>query len=224
VLPCVPATHPRATEWRIRQESFCELERRALAGRRALSILDLGAGNGWLSHRLARLGHRVAALDWWDDDEDGLGVCRYYEAPISCVQADFDALPFAPSQFDVVVFNGSLHYAPDVRATLNRARRVLSPGGVLAVMDSPMFRDDADGHRMVSDKLAQFRTRYGLTDIVHPSVGFLTEAMLARAAQTIALRGRFYPSRGPLVWRARRRLSSIRMRRAAAAFGVWVAQ
>jgi len=224
VLPAVAQSHPHAAEWRIRQQSYVELQNRVLAGGGSRSILDLGAGNGWLSHRLATLGHRVTAVDWWDDECDGLGVCRYYAAPIACVQADFDALPFAPRQFDVVVFNGSLHYAPDVCATLNRARRMLAHGGVIAVMDSPMFRDDADGHRMVSEKLTKFKTEYGLTEVVHPSIGFLTEAMLARAARALALRGRFYPSRGPLAWRMRRQLSSIRLGRAAAAFGVWIAR
>jgi SAM-dependent methyltransferase len=224
VLPSVPAADLHAQEWRIRQQSYRELQYRVFAGGPQRSILDVGAGNGWLAHRLAALGHRVAALDLWDDDRDGLGVCRHYAAPIACVQADFDALPFAPRQFDVVIFNGSLHYAPDVAATLCRARRVLVPGGTIAVMDSPMFRDAADGHRMVSDKLARFKTEYGLGEVVHPSVGFLTATMLATAAHTLALHGRFYPSRGSWGWRMRRQLASIRRRRAAAAFGVWIAR
>jgi SAM-dependent methyltransferase len=223
-LPSVEPGDPHAFEWRIRQASYDQLRRRVLAGRGPCSILDLGAGNGWLSHRLALLGHRAVAVDWLDDDEDGLGACRHYAASIPCVQADFDALPFAPCQFDLVVFNGSLHYASDIGATLAAARRVLAPGGAIVVMDSPMFRDEADGHLMVAEKLRRFKTEYGLADVVHPSVGFLTEAALAEAADPLALRGRFFESRGPLAWRARRQLFAIRMRRSAAAFGVWVAR
>jgi SAM-dependent methyltransferase len=223
-LPCVEPTDPHAAEWRIRQESFRQLQSRVLDGGGPLCILDVGAGNGWLSHRLTSLGHQAVAVDWHDDEQDGLGACRHYAAPIPRVQADFDALPFAPCQFDVVVFNGSLHYAPDIAATLGAARRILAPGGALVVMDSPMFRDDIDGHQMVAEKLRRFRTEYGITDVIHPSLGFLTEASLASAAERLALRGRFLASRGPLVWRARRQLSSLRMRRAAASFGVWVAR
>jgi SAM-dependent methyltransferase len=223
-LPCVGPDDPHASEWLIRQESFQQLRGRVLAGSGPLCVLDLGAGNGWLSHRLASCGHRVVAVDLLDDDQDGLGACRHYAMPIPCIQADFDALPFTPCQFDLVVFNGSLHYAPDVGATLAGARRVLAPGGTLVVMDSPMFRRDFDGHLMVAEKLRRFRTEYGLTDVIHPSVGFLTEASLANAAEPLALRGRFFPSRGPLAWRARRHWSSIRLRRAAATFGLWVAR
>ncbi len=222
-LPNVPGDDPRHAEWRIRGESLRHLEKQVLPPAGSVRVLDVGAGNGWLSHRLASLGHRAVALDRLDDDEDGLGACRHYTTPFPRVQADFDALPFAPCQFDLVVFNGSLHYSPDVRATLAAAQRMLAPGGTLVVMDSPMFRDETAGHLMVADKLRRFRTEYGLTDVVHPNVGFLTFASLADAVKPLGLRGRFFRSRGPIAWRARRQLSSLRLRRAASAFGVWAA-
>src|SRR6185503_11811066 len=108
-------------------------------------VLDLGAGNGWLSHQLARAGHFVVAVDRLDDDRDGLGAWRHYDTRFAAVQADFDALPFEPAQFDLVIFNGSLHYAANPAATLAHAREMLRRDGVLAVMDSPMFPRDRDG-------------------------------------------------------------------------------
>src|SRR2546428_8406475 len=98
---------------------------------------------------------------------------------------------------------------------------MLVPAGTLVVMDSPMFRREGDGQAMVADKLRQFRTDYKLTDLVHPNTGFLTFASLAQAVEPLGLAGRFFPSRGPLGWRARRELAWIRLRRAPAAFGVW---
>ena len=62
---------------------------------------------------------------------------------------------------DLVVFNGSLHYAPYIAATLARAHRMLAPGGALVVMDSPMFRRDRDGAAMVDDKHTRFRRELG---------------------------------------------------------------
>jgi SAM-dependent methyltransferase len=226
MLPCVPPDDPHAAEWRIRAESFQQLQRFALppGGSAAIRVLDLGAGNGWLSHRLSSLGHHVVALDRLDDGEDGLGACCHYPTPFLRVQADFDALPFVPNQFDLVVFNGSLHYAPDVPATLARARRMIARHGALAVMDSPMFRRDEDGLAMVADKLRRFKTDYGLTEIVHPSVGFLTPSSLSGAVAPLGLGGRFVRSRGPLRWRVGRELARVRLRRAPAAFGVWIAR
>jgi SAM-dependent methyltransferase len=224
-LPTVSAGDRHAGRWRIRRETYHHLLGHVLAaGPLPLHILDLGAGSGWLSHRLAALGHRTVALDAIDDQVDGLGAARHYATPFTLVQADFDALPFAPGQFDLVIFNGSLHYAADTSATLERAHRMLAPGGALAVMDSPMFRADRDGSAMVADALRRFTIDCGLTDAVQQGIGYLTFAMLAAIAERLQLRPLFVPSRGPLGWRVRRHFARVRLRRSAAAFGLWVAR
>ena len=56
--------------------------------------------------------------------------------------AILEALPLRPRSFDAVVAAASLHYAVDVRAVLTEAARVLRPGGVLIVADSPVYDDD----------------------------------------------------------------------------------
>jgi SAM-dependent methyltransferase len=224
-LPTVAARDPQAGQWQVRRETYHHLLGHVLAaGPLPLHVLDLGAGSGWLSHRLASLGHRPVAVDAIDDHVDGLGAARHYPTPFPLVQADFDAPPFAAGQFDLVIFNGSLHYAPDTAATLERAHRMLAPGGALVVMDSPMFRADRDGSAMVGDRLRQFATDCGLTDAVQQGIGYLTFTMLAAIAQRLQLRADFVPSRGPLGWRLRRHLARVRLRRAPAAFGLWVAR
>jgi SAM-dependent methyltransferase len=224
-LPTVPADHPHAGVWQIRRETYHHLLGHVLAaGPLPLHVLDLGAGSGWLSHRLAALGHRAVAVDALDDEQDGLGAARFYEAEFASVQADFDALPFAPAQFDLVVFNGSLHYAPDMAVTLERAHRMLAPGGALVVMDSPMFGADGDGSQMVGDTLRRFAAVCGLSEAVQQGIGYITFATLAGIAERLNLRPQFVPSRGPLAWRLRRNLARFRLRRAPAAFGLWVAR
>ena len=163
-------------------------------------------------------------MDAIDDEIDGLGATRHYATDSVAVQADFDALPFAPGQFDLVVFNGSLHYAADTAATLEQAHRMLAPEGVLVVMDSPMFRADGDGSAMVGATLQRFKDDCGCSDVVQPGAGYLTFSRLAGVAEKLALRPRFVPSRGPLGWRLRRSVSRVRLGRAPAAFGLWVAQ
>jgi SAM-dependent methyltransferase len=207
-LPSVAPGDPQAKEWKIRRETYHHLLGHVLAaGPLALHVLDLGAGSGWLSHRLTALGHHAVAVDAVDDDVEGLGAARHYTAGFATVQADFDALPFAPGQFDLVVFNRSLHYAADTAATLERAHHVLAPGGALVVMDSPMF--DGDGE--------------AAAECGH-ALGHLTFARLADVAQRLALRPQFVPTRGSLGWRLRRGVSQMRSRRAPATFGLWVAR
>ncbi|MCU1381893.1 MAG: hypothetical protein JWL71_590 [Acidobacteria bacterium] len=224
-LPSVAPGDPHARDWQVRRETYHHLLGHVLAaGELQLRVLDLGAGSAWLSHRLAALGHHAVAVDAIDDEVDGLGASRHYATPFTAVQADFDALPFAAGQFDLVVFNGSLHYAADIAATLERAYGVLAPGGTLVVMDSPMFRADRDGSAMVGSARQHLIGECGCADVVQPGEGYLTFARLDGVADKLALRAQFVPSRGPLGWRVRRSMARIRLRRAPAAFGLWVAQ
>jgi SAM-dependent methyltransferase len=225
MLPSVAPGDPDAGDWQVRRETYFHLLGHVLAaGPQPIRMLDLGAGSGWLSHRLAALGHRVVAVDAIDDDVDGLGAARHYAADFAVVQADFDALPFAAGQFDLVVFNGSLHYAVDAEDTLARAHRMLATGGVLAVMDSPMFRADRDGSAMLDDKFRRIALDCGVAQTVRPGTGYLTFAKLANIAEKLERRPQFVPSRGPFGWRLRRNLARVRLRRAPAAFGLWVAR
>jgi len=225
MLPCVVSGDPRADEWRVRRDSFAHLQRYVFGtnGHGPKRVLDLGAGSGWMSHRLASLGHAVVAVDRVDDEADGLGACRHYPVRFATVQADFDALPFEPAQFDLVVFNGSLHYSPNPTVTLAEAARHLTPGGVLAVMDSPMFSRERHGAAMLADEHARIKGETGV-DITRPGVGFFTFTALDQASRSLGLRGQFIPSRGSLDWRVRRQLAWLRLRRAPSAFGVWIAR
>ena len=229
----VRADDPNAAEWRIRRESFESVCRRAgLArtsvqakeGLSSLRVLDVGAGNGWLSNRLAQLGHEPVAVDLNDDSHDGLLASRSYAKPFPLVQADFDALPFAPRQFDVVVMNASLHYSPEPRRTLIEMSRLVDDGGALVVMDSPMFENATDGEAMVKRQLEHWRADYAVISPFRAGVGFLTVTDLEESAARLGRRARFYPSRGPLGWRVRRLWSRRRIGRAPATFGVWVAR
>ena len=223
-LPDVTAQHPQANTWRVRQETFRRLARAIRDRGRRQRVLDLGAGNGWLSNRLAEAGHHCVAVDWLDDEQDGLGAHRHYKTSFACVQADFNALPFVPGQFDLVIFNGSLHYAMDPIATLTRARQMLAPEGALLVMDSPTFRSDTDGRAMVRELEDSLRRDYQLDHFVRQGTGYVTLTRLRRAARALDLKDRFVASRNGLLQRARRAVARLRMGRQPAAFGLWVAQ
>ena len=74
-LPLVALGDRHADIWRVRAASFRLLLRTCQPSQR---VLDLGAGNGWLSNRLAQAGHSVAAVDLSDDIFDGLGAAKHY--------------------------------------------------------------------------------------------------------------------------------------------------
>ncbi|MEQ1728394.1 MAG: methyltransferase domain-containing protein [Vicinamibacterales bacterium] len=223
-LPSVSPSAANIDEWRIRQQSLDTLLQAFSTARRSARVLDLGAGNGWLSQRLTVLGHAAVAVDLNDDGEDGLGAAAASRVAFPRVQAGFERLPFEAGQFDVVVFNASLHYADEPGAVLAEGRRMLAGRGALVVMDSPVFALERDGERMVDEQLAVLRSRFGVTSPRSWGRGYLTLEDLGRAAVVFGMEATFIRSSGPWLWRLRRGWSALRLGRQPAMFGVWVAR
>ncbi len=196
-LPYADLTGRNAWQWSIRAISFRYLLRNILSGiesrvARPLDILDIGAGNGWLSYRLAQLGHLPVAVDLLDNDADGLGAARHYYGSLGWLfprfQAEMDRLPFADAQFDVAIFNAALHYSEDYCATLREAVRCLRPGGHLLIIDSPFYRSEESGYRMVDERKRQFTRAFGFASDSIDSREFLTAAALAEVSASLGLR------------------------------------
>ena len=85
-------------QWAMRGRTYRYLERHILPSAGPLDVIDLGAGCGWMSYRLALRGHRPVAVDILNDGRDGLGAARHYfekVAPFPRFNAEFDQLPFA---------------------------------------------------------------------------------------------------------------------------------
>lgn len=174
---------PIEWQWRIRRRTWAtardEVFDRSHNGDRSLVVLDVGAGVGWLSNRLAELGHEPHAIDLTVDDEDGLGAARHFERDLPRDQAEMDALPFADGSADLVVFNASLHYSTDYVRTLCEALRVLRPDGRIVVMETPIYVSAAAGRAMVAERHAEFEQRFGTRSDSVASIEYLTPAMLA---------------------------------------------
>jgi SAM-dependent methyltransferase len=215
--------------WRIRAASYATLLHRVVRPMeeqlgRPLAILDMGAGNGWLSHRLAERGHRLAAVDLSDDTRDGLGAHVHYPTSLTPVLADFDHLPFADQQADLVVFNAALHYSPDCEVTLREALRVLREAGHLVITDSPVYHDAASGARMVRERQQAFIHDYGFPSNAIASEGFLTHRRLRELSAGLALRFRLLR---PLRWwsmRGRALVATVQGHREQATFPVIVGE
>jgi SAM-dependent methyltransferase len=145
---------------------------------RALRVLDIGAGSGWLAYRLAKRGHQAAAVDLLINDWDGLGAHAHFDADFLPIQADFDALPLPDGQADLLIFNASLHYSTDILKTLHEACRTLETGGWLVVLDTPVYHDGASGARMVIERHEVFRKLVGFPSDALPSVNYLTHEQI----------------------------------------------
>lgn len=190
-LPHFDLSKRMEADWRIRAASFDAFVTQVLLPlerpNAPLTVLDLGAGNGWLSHHLARRRHTLFAVDLLTNDFDGLGCFRYYERPFTPIQAEFEHLPFADASADLVIFNASLHYAVDLSVTLAESLRTLKPDGRLVLLDSPVYHDPASGAQMVKERESQFVKQYGFASNALPSKNFLTYAEIKQLGKTLNL-------------------------------------
>ena len=198
-LPYRDITGRLQDQWAMRGASYRYLERRVLppierkAGG-ALRIADLGAGNCWMSYRLALRGHRPIAIDILGDPLDGLAAGRHYQpqAAFPRLNAEFDDLPLADASLHLVIYNASIHYSTDYGRTLAEARRVLRPGGWFLIVDSPVYRRREHGEMMVRERHQQFQSTYGFASDTLRSIEFFDEPMLGELAQSLSIRWRIY--------------------------------
>ncbi len=191
--------HPEI--WRIRAASY-ELLRGKILTRGRRRIADLGAGNCWLSWRLATEGHTVAAVDLSDDPADGLAAAAAYpEIRFTRLQAGFDQVPLGDGELDLAIFNGSFHYSTDLHRTLAEASRLVRPGGRVVIMDSPVYHRARSGKRMLEERRQDWQKRYGRGFGTFPTAGFLTRSRLRRLGKPLGIRWRVHPL--PLGWRWR---------------------
>ena len=101
-------------------------------------VLDAGCGPGTITVGLARRVGRVVGLDV---SPEMVEVARGHAADEGAANANFEVgsayeLPFEDGSFDVVHAHQVLQHLADPVAALTEFRRVLRPGGLVAVRDS----------------------------------------------------------------------------------------
>jgi ubiquinone/menaquinone biosynthesis C-methylase UbiE len=222
-LPFQDLSGKFSADWKIRAVSYRALEKIITSNKNVSHIVDLGAGNGWLSNRLALQGYQVSAVDLLINSEDGLGACRHYKNQFTRVQSEFTRMPFFDASVSTVIFNASFHYSENYEETLAEALRVLYPTGQVIIMDSPVYHDPESGEQMLAERKTDFISRYGFASDSIKSEGYLTYQRMNELARKFGLTWHhirpFYGTR----WTLRPWLARMRGRREPAEFGLWVA-
>jgi ubiquinone/menaquinone biosynthesis C-methylase UbiE len=103
--------------------------RRALAGAPGRELADVGGGTGNYALALVGEGWRPIVVDRSDQM-----LAQAADKGLETVRAEATYLPFAHESFDAVMLVSMLHHVDDPAQALAEAKRVLRPGGRLAVM------------------------------------------------------------------------------------------
>jgi SAM-dependent methyltransferase len=195
-LPYRDLTGRLDSQWKMRGRTWRYFEQRILPRlerelNRPLHLLDVGAGTGWMSYRLALRGHHPVAVDILTDPREGLGAAHHYfkrlGRPFACLDAEFDHLPLPDGRFDAMLYNASLHYSSDYRKTFAEAKRCLRPGGRVMVLDSPVYGQREHGERMRRERHEQFLAQYGTESDHIGSIEYLDLGTISTLARELGI-------------------------------------
>ncbi len=138
-LPIVPKDHPLRLEWMVRHQSTLKLVthlRRSNPGK----LLEIGCGNGWLTHYL----HELLNVDCAGID---LNVRELEQAErvfgrkpdVNFVYGDVLSNSLKSPIADAIVVAGVIQYFPDLPALIIRLLQLLRPPGEIHILDSPLY-------------------------------------------------------------------------------------
>jgi len=227
-LPFKDMSGANQEHWKIRASTFEHLMDRVLTGSaaRGRKVLDLGAGNGWLSYRLALGGWHPVAVDLLTNDYDGLGAATHFEKRIPGLfprfQAELASLPFQSDQFDAAVFNASFHYAEDFSRGLGEALRCVKPGGLVVIADTPWYARDESGQAMLAERRETFLRRYGTASDSIQCLEYLTDYRLRALAEQFAIEWQILHPPYGWRWALRPIMAKLRGRREPSRFRIYV--
>jgi len=220
-------------QWALRARTFHYIERKIMPrftplAHYRLRILDLGAGNGWMSYRFATQGHTPVAVDLLTNDRDGLGAAKHYEPRLASLfprfQAEVDNLPFGDSQFDLVIFNASFHYSENYEKTFAEAVRCVRGGGTVLIADTPWYSDERSGVRMLEERRTLFIKRYGFPSDELNSLEFLTDQRLEALEQRFHIQWHTHSPFYGVRWHMRPLAARLRRTRKPSRFRIYAAK
>jgi SAM-dependent methyltransferase len=139
-LPLIPSHHPHYREWLARKRSFGRLLKHISKMQTPPHILEVGCGNGWLSHKMS--GIAATEVTGYDINQTELYQARKvfgHRLNLQFTAKDPFADDAKNSGFDMIVFAASLQYFASLDEIISKAMRKLLPGGSIHIIDTHFY-------------------------------------------------------------------------------------
>lgn len=142
-LPDIPGDHPLKQEWAARADSLGRLADHVARFWRDLRVLDLGCGNGWMTHQLASISVRVRAYGLDLNRRELRQAARVFvdKPRVKFLYGDVFSAPLPTRTFDVIVLASVIQYFADLPALIRRLQALGVPGGEIHILDSPLYAE-----------------------------------------------------------------------------------
>ncbi|MES2329000.1 MAG: methyltransferase domain-containing protein [Bacteroidota bacterium] len=139
-LPETATSHPHYPEWIIRKRSSEKLHQYLTNKKKPLNILEIGCGNGWLSHQLSSIPRsKVTGLDInFTEIQQAARVFNGVHR-IKFIYGDIRSGILYGRQFDIILFAASMQYFPALDEILELSLEHLSPDGEIHITDSRFY-------------------------------------------------------------------------------------
>ncbi len=143
-------------------------------------VLEAGCGTGYWLAALSAIAPRIEGLDF---SHEMLRKAHERKLPGGLVRATANVLPFRDRSFDLIFCVNALHHFGQFQDFIIEARRVLRPGGTLAIlgMDPHHGRDSWCVYDYFPETRAIDLARY-------PSSGTIMDAMLRAGFDSVECR------------------------------------
>ena len=135
-LPDLRADHQHKVEWLARADSTNRLIHYLMGLHSPLLVLELGCGNGWLSHKIST----IPNVRIWGLDRSGIELtqaARLFSTPnTGFISANIFLSPFANNSFDVIILASVIQYFKDLPALIVNLQSLLTKRGEIHLIDS----------------------------------------------------------------------------------------
>jgi 2-polyprenyl-3-methyl-5-hydroxy-6-metoxy-1,4-benzoquinol methylase len=163
-----------------------------------LRVLDLGCGNGSLSHLIAQQGYDVVGVE---DSEQGVAIARQSFPDCQFIHASIYELPYAEleNSFDIVISAEVIEHLLYPRELVRAAKKCLKPNGRL-ILTTPYHGYLKNLVLAISGKMDQhFNPLWDGGHVKFFSVSTLTELLETENYRNIKFK---FSGRVPFLWKS----------------------
>jgi ubiquinone/menaquinone biosynthesis C-methylase UbiE len=140
-LPVIASSHAHYREWQVRKHSCKRMISYVRALNKNTHFLEVGCGNGWLSHRLAEVpGTRVTGVDINFTELQQAARVFSEASNLVFIHGDIRSGILGDRQFDGIVFAASIQYFSSLEKIIHFALSYLKRAGEIHILDTAFYR------------------------------------------------------------------------------------